>query len=88
MIKKIMEFGDAVRLSNSAYLLSTEKDTAQVRDELIASVLTTSDKLYIGELLPRAAWTGFSAGSGEAIRNIYSGSPINRVGEQPLKVTA
>lgn len=57
LLKKIKGYPSWARLGGSSYLVHTEKDPVNVRNEL-ALVLDANDKLYVGVAPAPSAWRG------------------------------
>jgi hypothetical protein len=57
LLKRIKTYSGWARLGGSAYLISTDQNTVQIRDYLTPA-LDTNDKLYVGRMANEAAWRG------------------------------
>lgn len=59
LLELIKACGNWARLGQSSYLIDCQEAAVQLRDKFI-SVLDRNDKLYVGQVLAPAAWTGMS----------------------------
>jgi hypothetical protein len=57
LLKKIKSYSGWARLGGSAYIIQTENNHVQVRDNL-KEVLDKNDKLFVGTVKAPAAWYG------------------------------
>jgi hypothetical protein len=56
LLKKIKSYSWA-RLGGSAYVVVSANTAVEIRDNL-KTVLDSNDKLFVGTVVPQAAWTG------------------------------
>ncbi len=68
LLQRIQGYGSWARLGGSAYLISTNQTTAQVRDNLV-QVMDGNDKIYVSSLGNSAAWAGLGEQVSNWIRN-------------------
>lgn len=64
ILKKIKSYGTWAKISESSYLIKTDKTPESVRDQLLKTI-DEDDKLFVGTLVAPAAWYGLS----EAVSN-------------------
>lgn len=57
LVKLVKAYQSWARLGGSAYLISTDADPVQVRDNL-KKALDSNDKLFVGTAPAPAAWIG------------------------------
>ena len=88
LINKIMEIdGEAIRLGGSAFLLHSPKNPADVRNDFV-SLLSSADRLYVGDVATRAAWFGMTEGTNKSIRDSYSKHFLEQLPPSPAPTSA
>ena len=71
LIQLIKQGGIWARLGGSAYLIESNFTAVEIRDRY-KTVLDVNDKLYVGQVITPAAWTGMSEGVSKWIKEKLS----------------